>query len=90
MDYSDKEFRTMQEEALQRVRQMQKRSRDIVGAAPEEHEKPAAEPSKPQKLFDLSSIKLDEDKVIIGLLIYVLYKQGADTKLLLALGYLLL
>lgn len=90
MDYSDKEFRTMQEEALRRVREMQKRSRDIVGADPEAPESSAAEPDRPKKLFDLSSIKLDEDKVVIGLLIYVLYKQGADTKLLLALGYLLL
>lgn len=90
MDYSDKEFRTMQEEALHRVREMHKRSRDMVGASSVEREDTTSEPPKPNKLFDLSSIKLDEDKVIIGLLIYVLYKQGADTKLLLALGYLLL
>ena len=32
----------------------------------------------------------DEEKALIGLLIYVLYKNGCDTKLMLALGYLLL
>lgn len=39
---------------------------------------------------NLGSIKIDEEKALIGLLIYILYKQGADVKLLLGLGYLLL
>ena len=39
---------------------------------------------------NLGDIKIDEEKALIGLLIYILYKQGADIKLLLALGYLLL
>ena len=38
----------------------------------------------------LGEKKIDEEKALIGLLIYILYKQGADIKLLLALGYLLL
>ena len=37
-----------------------------------------------------AKVKIDEEKALIGLLIYILYKQGADIKLLLALGYLLL
>lgn len=42
------------------------------------------------ELFNIGGIKIDEEKAMIGLLIYILYKQGSDVKLLLALGYLLL
>lgn len=42
------------------------------------------------ELFNIGGIKIDEEKALIGLLIYILYKQGSDIKLLLALGYLLL
>lgn len=38
----------------------------------------------------LDGFNIDEEKAMIGLLIYVLAKNGADVKLLLALGYLLL
>ncbi len=37
-----------------------------------------------------SDFKIDEEKALIGMLIYILYKNGADVKLMLALGYLLL
>ena len=37
-----------------------------------------------------ASCSIDEEKALIGMLIYILYKQGADVKLLLGLGYLLL
>lgn len=39
---------------------------------------------------NLGGLKIDEEKAMIGLLIYILYKQGADVKLLLGLGYLLI
>lgn len=42
------------------------------------------------ELFRLAGIPIDEEKALIGMLIYILYKQGADIKLLLALGYLLI
>lgn len=111
MAYSDdNNFTTMQEEAIRRVREMQRRSRSIVGASPNnEPAPPKAEETprtqnvhSPQKAPQSSSllsgllggnlgdIKIDEEKALIGLLIYILYKQGADIKLLLALGYLLL
>ncbi len=41
-----------------------------------------------KSLFD--ELNIDEEKAIIGILIYVLYKNGADIKLMLALGYLLI
>ena len=108
MAYSDdNNFTTMQEEAIRRVREMQRRSRSIVGASPNsEPAPPKAEETprthSPQKAPQSSSllsgllggnlgdIKIDEEKALIGLLIYILYKQGADIKLLLGLGYLLL
>ena len=83
MAYSDdNNFTTMQEEAIRRVREMQRRSRSIVGASS----------SLLSGLLggNLGDIKIYEEKALIGLLIYILYKQGADIKLLLGLGYLLL
>ena len=41
-------------------------------------------------LLHIAGIPIDEEKAMIAMLIYILYKQGADVKLLLALGYLLL
>lgn len=38
----------------------------------------------------LQDFKLDEEKIILGILIYILAKNGADLKLILALGYLIL
>lgn len=38
----------------------------------------------------LKDFNIDEEKIILGVLIYLLYKNGSDVKLLLALGYLLL
>lgn len=125
MDYSEtSDFSTMQEEAIKRVREMQQRSKSIVGG--EENASPPPPPSTPhsepttppnqqhketqsstpnlqsilggllggsggsKELFSISNIKIDEEKALIGMLIYILHKNGADVKLLLALGYLLL
>lgn len=126
MDYSDSnDFSTMQEEAIKRVREMQQRSRNIVGG--EESSPPPIPPANTpnresttantnqsqenknntpnlqsllggilggtggnKELFSISNIKIDEEKALIGMLIYILHKNGADIKLLLALGYLLL
>lgn len=111
----------MQEEAIKRVREMQKRSRSYVAPdiSPQQNTVPESreQPHKPSvgqggaakgllgsllggvsgqhsnssgELFNIAGISIDEEKALIGLLIYILYKQGADVKLLLALGYLLL
>ncbi|MBQ8967323.1 hypothetical protein [Ruminococcus sp.] len=93
MAYSEENFGKMQEEAVRRVMEMQQRSRDAVGQAPpplpeKDEEKPVQEQSLLNGLT--GGIKIDEEKALIGLLIFILYKQGADVRLLLALGYLLL
>lgn len=38
----------------------------------------------------LHDFKLDEEKIILGILIYILAKNGADLKLVLALAYLII
>lgn len=96
MDYSDSQFSKMQEEAMRRVREMQQRSRSAVG-----QDSPPPPPSPPPDKPDppsagnilgsiLGDIKIDEEKALIALLIFILYKQGADIKLLLGLAYLLI
>ena len=83
------DLKTMQEEAVRRVREMQKRSQSYIGQSEEPPPAPPPE-AKPAPLLDIAGIKLDEEKALIGLLMYVLYKNEADMKLILALGYLLL
>lgn len=47
-------------------------------------------PSKPPKPFDIKDIFGDSDTLLIAALIFVLYREKCDMKLLLALGYILL
>lgn len=100
MAENQNEFDSMRNDAIRRVREMQRRAKLL--AAPEsvpthENEGKRKQPELlsslfggSKELFDLSGIHIDEEKALIGLLIYILYKQEADIKLLLALGYLLL
>lgn len=89
----------MQEEALNRLREMQRRSRTAVNQPkhPQPEPKPQPQQPKPQSqprpdalksLF--GDIKIDSEKALILLMLFVLYKNNADLKLLLALGYLLI
>lgn len=99
-DFSDN-FDKMQRDAINRVREMQRRAQipnspaHSVFANPPHEENGSPEksgmPERGDSLLSLfKGIHIDEEKALIGLLIYVLYKNGADTKLLLALGYLIL
>lgn len=91
----ENDFAGMQEEALRRVREMQRRAQQA--AAPEsplplpakDSEAGGAE-GRGKKLFSLGGIEIDEEKALIALMIYVLYKNHADMKLLLGLAYLLI
>lgn len=126
MDYYDsKDFNSMQEEAIRRVQEMQRRSKNLVNGTTSQkpgHSEPE-NPVHPQTsgnrqnghnsnslngllgglfggssksgqekgvLFNIGGIKIDEEKALIALMIYILYKNGADVKLLLGLGYLLI
>lgn len=78
----------------------QSRSEGAPTAPPPPPPPPPAAPAPPvQKQGGIGGIlssilghdtKIDEEKALIGMLIYILYKNGADVKLMLALGYLLL
>lgn len=141
---SPEEFNKMQEEALERLHEMQKRSRSMVaqpstesqnsghgnrsmgnnnnnnsrqgagspnhgsqgGSRPQEHSRaaqPAGQTYHGGNLmntgFSVSEIfksllgeagKLDTDSLLILLMLFTLYKNKADIKLLVALGYILL
>ncbi len=110
------DFNKMQEEALSRLREMQKRSRTAINRPnppqnpappprpnPQPHSQPNNQPNnqhnyqqphQPAPRPDLfgnlfSDMKIDSEKALILLMLFVLYKNKADIKLLLALGYLL-
>ncbi len=99
----------MQQEALDRMREMQRRSRTVVNPPPptpvpepppnppptiNQPSRPAFQPSlNVNNLFQNilgDGLKLDSEKALILMMLFVLYKNKADIKLLLALGYLLL
>ncbi|MCC8196331.1 MAG: hypothetical protein LIO49_05950 [Ruminococcus sp.] len=101
----DSEFSRMQQEALERMREMQRRSRTVVNPPPEPTpEPPPTPPSAPPRpafqpnlnvnnLFQNilgDGLKLDSEKALILMMLFMLYKNKADIKLLIALGYLLL
>lgn len=94
-DYQNS-FDKMQRDAINRVREMQRRAQ--ISNPPQDASpplpppEPKAEPQRKEGSLTalLKDINIDEEKALIGLLIYILYKNGADTKLLLALGYLIL
>ena len=141
----DRDFDTMRQEAIERVRSMQRRSRAIIAPQNNTQREPVHNPepvppiSNPEpreathentsnsntgamdnsnlnnsqasaianilgSLFPnsggetkkgllgglLDGFNISEENALIGLLIYVLAKNGADVKLLMGLGYLLL
>lgn len=73
---------------------------------PQPPKQPSPPPAKPRtddifgsllggnsQISDLSKLwdfKIDEEKALIGIIIYILAKNNADPKLLIGLGYLLL
>ncbi|MBP0959920.1 MAG: hypothetical protein J5992_07325 [Oscillospiraceae bacterium] len=94
----------MQKDAERRVREMQERSKSLVKNEPPPP--PPPPPPKPQPQPQpihnetpvnkgflegiLPDIKIDEEKALIIFLLIILARNGADMKMLLALGYLLM
>ena len=98
--YSNESMRDMQQDALERLYEMQRRSKTAVGEVPAESQPVSASApaisrniSPPQgqdnPISGLLS-NLGGDKILLLLLAYLLYKNKSDYKLLLAIGYLLL
>lgn len=115
--YDEQGFSQMQRDALERMRDMQRRSKSLVFESPVQAEQikeaPQSQPavssssnqpksthrqahsnSSPQKNDILHSILsgggIDSERLLILLILFVLYKNNADIKLLIALGYLLI
>lgn len=108
----------MQQEALNRLREMQSRSKSIIGQpaaeepqinppessavenqdvrrrqAPHNRQPTPVHNTGIQDIFKSilgDGFSLDSEKALILIMLYVLYKNKADIKLILALGYLLL
>ncbi len=76
----------MQREAIERAKEMHRRAQSFIEPEQSHH----GEAPKTKELFDLAGIKIDEEKALIAMMIYIIYKNGGDIKLLLALLYLLI
>lgn len=75
--------------------QYKKACADLPPVTDEIEKKKANEKSPQRKLFnelidDFFDGGIDSDKILIGALIYLLIKEGADIKLIIALGYILM
>lgn len=116
------DFNRMQEEAMQRLREMQSRSRTAVNRPresppPQQGQRQSSQHGSQQSNWQnrqeprpnlqqnfqqssqqtkdplkalLSDMKIDSEKAMILLILFILYKNKSDPKLLLALGYLLI
>ena len=91
-DSSDKELSAMRREALKRMQDMQRRAMPLSGGDAAKQPAPRQQETAGGLLSAglTGKLPIDEEKAMIAMLIYILYKQGADIKLLLALGYLLM
>ena len=96
---AESDFRSMQEEAVKRVMEMQRRSRSYTQEGGMSGMSNSSETANTAGAVGLNGLNTqsvadysggDEEKAMIALLIYILYKNKADMKLLLGLGYLLL
>ena len=100
MPQNDRNFNAMRQDAIRRSREMQRRSRpDPAPPPPEPHPEPppAPPPPPPPPLIPGLTGELghllhdwDGEKIALAALLYLLWKEGADPALLLALGYILL
>ncbi len=100
MAYSEASMRDMQQDALERLREMQARSKTAITPVIAESEvtetaSPMANIQTQQNNMQQNGLSgllggLGGDKLLLLLILYLLYKNKADMKLLLAIGYLLL
>lgn len=110
--YSSEELASMQKDAMERVREMQRRADESLRRSnaslspppppppeapplplPPEIPKPSPPPPPPTsgKLGNLlSAAGMDQDRILLLALLLILYNDGADHLLLLALLYLFL
>ncbi|MBQ9696214.1 MAG: hypothetical protein IJV58_07300 [Oscillospiraceae bacterium] len=101
MPQNDRNFNAMRQDAIRRSREMQRRARpDPAPPPPEPHPEPPPAPPPPPPppplipglTGELGHLLHDWDgeKIALAALLYLLWKEGADPALLLAIGYILL
>ena len=101
MPQNDRNFNAMRQDAIRRSREMQRRARpDPAPPPPEPHPEPPPAPPPPPPppplipglTGELGHLLHDSDgeKIALAALLYLLWKEGADPALLLAIGYILL
>lgn len=100
--FNPQQMEKMQRDAVNRVNEMHRRASQMVNPSPSpppppppqpQQEKPTTAPVDNGFISSLSKLvdfKIDEEKALIGIIIYILAKNKADPKLLIGLGYLLL
>ncbi len=88
----NKAFHEMQQDAVNRVRDMQRRARETVGESSEKAptKETAINKSPISRLFDLKNFKGSQEDILILSLIVLLADEGADMMLVLALLYLIM
>ncbi len=92
--YEQEHMDRMRQEAMRRSQEMYRRSEGSSNR--QEKQAPLPTAAKPYRRDDFSvlkrflSEKADSDKLLVAALLLILAKDGADKKLLLALGYILL
>lgn len=88
--YSEEALSEMQKEAEERVRQMQSRARLVGNPEPSFHKTQKNITQNFPKQGSSFFTNLDHDSMIILALLWVLWNEKADSKLLLALLYILI
>ncbi len=92
-------FDAMRQDAIRRSREMQRRA--VPPLPPEMPSMPPKPPAPPPKSILPDSLHISEDlhhlltswdgeKLALLALLYLLYKEGAETELLLAIAYIML
>lgn len=96
-DYNKQDFNDMKNEAVRSAREMQKKTvpeNDNAGNCTNTTENNGSSlfglAGGLLKNLGISDGKFDSDKMVIILMIIILAREGADLKLLLALGYILM
>lgn len=104
MNYSQSDIDFMRKDAIRRTREMHSNAVKMnsnvqaeqlpppQGKCPEKTENEKNKSNSPLNFLSgmFSGGKIDNDKLIIIMLIIILAKEGADLKLLIALGYILM
>lgn len=90
---SEQELRKMQQDAQKRVERMQRQANAAISKKPESPPKPKEVSNLPKQNDLLAPIRVllqDEERLMLLILLYLLYREKADPALLLALLYLIM